>query len=346
MADLRPTPKRGDDERGQLLLIAAFIIAVSFVVLALVVNSAIFTENLATRDDVAGSGEALEYRHEVSQTVGEVLTAINQNNSIDTADQEVVLENNVGHISLQGGIQQSTRGGFVKVPNGSMSTEPGKKVAQDTPREFSNTTADSSADPSGNSWEVVGDVESTRNLKMNITDVGELNPPSNNPFELEIENSTGDTWNMNISRTLSGTAVIVSVNSENVGTRESCTRFIGSDNHIEIDVTRGLVGGDPCHALTQLSDGTDMWFGLENTYSIEFINFKNIEGTYSFIIDDGGSAADRDNFGNDGTSDVSNTDHDPYIREAIYSASVPYNYYTPDTGYETQIEVAPGEVPE
>jgi hypothetical protein len=346
MADLRPTPKRGDGERGQLLLIAAFIIAVSFVVLALVVNSAIFTENLATRDDVAGSGEALEYRHEVSQTVGEVLTAINQNNSIDTADQEDVLENNVGQISLQGGIQQSTRGGFVKVPNGSMSTEPGKKVAQDTPREFSNTTADSSADPSGNSWEVVENVESTRNLKINVTNLGALSLTTTDPFEMELDNGT-DTWRMNISgsSTPAGTLVTVGIESENVGSWESCSR-VTDDGYITIDVTRGLVGGEPCHALTQLSDGTDMWFGLENTYSIEFINFKNIEGTYSFIIDDGSSAADRDNFGNDGTSDVSNTDHDPYIREAIYSASVPYSYYTPDTGYETQIEVAPGEVPE
>ena len=47
MADLK-------GERGQILLIAAFALAVIFIALGLVVNGAIFTENLASQGDASG----------------------------------------------------------------------------------------------------------------------------------------------------------------------------------------------------------------------------------------------------------------------------------------------------
>ena len=164
MADLSPGSRR-EGERGQLLLIGAFIIAVSFVVLALVVNSAIFTENLATRDEVAGSGDALEYRQEVTQSGGDVLTEINQNNSIDTSDQDDKLEENLGYINTQGGLQQSAQGRIVEIENGSVVIETGIKVAQDTSRPFSNTSATSDFPAVVTDWVVVEDVETTRNLR-------------------------------------------------------------------------------------------------------------------------------------------------------------------------------------
>ena len=77
-----------EDDRGQLILVGAFIIAAAFIVLALVVNSAIFTENLATRDDVPGSQDALEFRDEVHQGVSNVIEGTNQNNGQTETDAE------------------------------------------------------------------------------------------------------------------------------------------------------------------------------------------------------------------------------------------------------------------
>jgi hypothetical protein len=339
VADLSPGSRR-EGERGQLLLIGAFIIAVSFVVLALVVNSAIFTENLATRDEVAGSGDALEYRQEVTQSGGDVLTEINQNNSIDTSDQDDKLEENLGYINTQGGLQQSAQGRIVEVENGSVVIETGIKVAQDTSRPFSNTSATSDFPAVVTDWVVVEDVETTRNLRMNITDLDELASPSDpRPFELEIENSSAS-WGMTIIYEDTTDLVTVTVESPTHGSPELCTRT--ATDFIEIDVTRGTVGGEPCHALSQTTDGTPMWFGLEGEYDIKFNNYDSIEGTYSFIIDDGDF--DDDNFG-DGGSNPDDYSYDPYYRDAIYNATVPFNYHTADVGYETEIEIAPGEVP-
>jgi len=339
VADLIPGSRR-EGERGQLLLIGAFIIAVSFVVLALVVNSAIFTENLATRDEVAGSGDALEYRQEVARSGGDVVTEINQNNSIATSDQEDKLEINLGHINTQSGLQQSAQGRIIEVENGSIVTESGIKVAQDTSRSFSNTSATSDFPVLVDDWVVVENVENTRNLRMNITDLSLLVSPTNpQPFELEIENSSAS-WNMTIAYNDVTDLVTVTVESPTHGSPEECTRT--ATDFITIDVTRGTVGGEPCHALSRTTDGTPMWFGLDGEYDIKFNNYDNIEGTYSFIIDDGDF--DDENFG-DGGSNPDDDDHDPYFRDAIYNVTVPFNYYTEDVGYETEIRIAPGEVP-
>jgi len=346
VADLRPR-----EERGQLLLIAAFIIAVSFVVLALVVNSAIFTENLATRDDVAGSGEALEYRHEVEQSVGGMITDINENNTIDTSDQKAELRANVGHINTQGALQQTTQGNIVEVDKSSTTIKKGVKVAQDTPRHFSNTSDGSGFSPTKKDWVVVEDVERTRNLKLNVTNPSALDDSlTSDPFELEIENSTAS-WNMTIiyNGLASPSVATVVVESPNNGSPESCVResinYPEIDNYIEIDVTGGTVAGDPCHALIRKTDGTKLWFDLKNDYDIKFNNFRNIEGTYSFIIDGSSLDFDDKNFGDEGLSNPDNDEHDPYYREAIYSATVPFSYHTAVVGYEADIRVAPGEVP-
>jgi len=35
----------------------------------------------------------------------------------------------------------------------------------------------------------------------------------------------------------------------------------------------------------------------------------------------------------------------PYTEDAVYSLNVSYSYYTAEVGYESEIRVAPGEVP-
>jgi hypothetical protein len=317
------------EERGQIILIAAFILAIAFVVLALVVNSAIFTENLATRDDVAGSQDALQYRHEVAQSVGDNIEAVNDNNTLalDGADESVT------NISTQGGLQQSSLG---RVVNVSFETRvDGTKIAQDNAtRNFTSAGADAD-------WTVAESVSDTRNFQINVTDFSELaDVGDSNPFRV-VANVTGGSvqWNMTIrGNTSSGNSLRIEVETP-TGVSARCDETDVGDSAV-VDVTGGTVAGDPCLALRKLQDpsGTEMWFaaGL-SSYDIEFENGDNIQGTYSFIIGDGGSA---------GTGLVSGSDdHEPYFVTAIYSMTVNYAYYTPSVVYETEIEVAPEEVP-
>lgn len=328
MADLRARWGGRNGERGQLLLIAAFIIAVSFVVLALVVNSAIFTENLATRDDVAGSNDVLDYRHEVEQNVGETIVAINQNNTVlddyISSNLDTPIENNLENFQKQSGIQQASQGRVVDMEF--LGWVLGEKIAQDDPRTFTNVTGGKT------SWTVAENIPATRNMKLNVTQNPGAGPGS--AFEMIVTNS--DEWTLTIADDSPANDVIVEVDRPGVSA-ESCTSEF--DGNLIIDVTGGTVGGEPCHALTRLTDGTPMWFGagVSSGYDIEFENGDELEGTYSFVVMDPGGAGDPGDFGSPGNG--------PYSKHAIYSATVTYEYYTSDIGYETAVRAVPGEVP-
>lgn len=319
MAALNRDTGQSCENRGQLILIAALVLALIFVALALVVNSAIFTENLATRADVPGSDDALEYRYDVIQSLG---TAIEYVNVHHNANKTALRENanaSIGNISEFGGIQQATMGSVVTVSHAD-DFEFGDRVAQTGARNFTNATA-------ADDWTVAADVNRTRNFEINVTDRTSLS--DTDPFRLNV--TDGDTdWTMEIGS--DGTNVTVDVEHPGVG--ETCTRSDPDDPFI-VDVTGGTVAGEPCHALSQNLTGESMWFGtgVDEGYDIRFENGENIEGQYSFVL-------------RDGNVQEGDLPAAAEVTEAIYSLDVRYEYHTPMVTYETDIRVAPGEVPE
>ncbi|ADJ15565.1 DUF7261 family protein [Halalkalicoccus jeotgali] len=65
-------------ERGQLILVTGLTIAVVLVALVVLLNTVIYTENLATRGVDAGGADALEYRAAVVGSVSELIAAENE----------------------------------------------------------------------------------------------------------------------------------------------------------------------------------------------------------------------------------------------------------------------------
>ena len=317
MADLKT------DDRGQLLLVGAFILAAAFVVLALVVNSAIFTENLATRDDVPGSQDALEYRDEVRRGVGDIIRDTNHNNSRTASDAQGSIE----QLGAVAGIDQAVRNRVVSVSH--VSTQPGIKIAQDQPRELTNNA-------SSDDWTLATDVNRTRNVRLNVTDF--------NSGTVEfVVNGTSDEWVMSISETGAGTDAEVTVSTPG-GTTSSCVRE--NTDTIFVDVTAGTVDGEPCPALSRLSDGTEMQFGagVDPGYNISIRNGDAVEGMYSMILEDVGGAGAFDPLG--GNNYGSAPDEPYYLTGSgvVYSITVHYEFYTPQVGFETDVRAAPGEV--
>jgi len=319
-----------DDDRGQLLLVGAFIIAAAFVVLALVVNSAIFTENLATRDDVPGSQDALEYRDELRQGTATVIENTNRNNSRTDSDAEASLSE-FGVIS---GTDQATRNRIVSVSH--VSTTPGIKIAQDQPRELTSNATDAD-------WTLATDVNRTRNVQLNVT---ELNSFASGDFTLVLnETGSGAQWRMTVTETGGGDDVEVSVSPPGVSSH-SCVRE--DTDAVAIDVTGGTVDAEPCPALSRLSDGTEMQFGtgISSEYNVSVEHGDAVNGTYAMILEDDGVASPHersgDNFG-DPPGEPYHTDRLD-LSDAVYSMTVHYEFYTPQVGYEADVRVAPGEV--
>ena len=73
-----PTDETSD--RGQILVIVGLLIAVIFVALALVLNSAIFAENLSTRETADSEGPS-SYATDTGSTVADVYNRTNDNDT-------------------------------------------------------------------------------------------------------------------------------------------------------------------------------------------------------------------------------------------------------------------------
>lgn len=328
-----------DSDRGQLLLVAVLVLAASFIVLALVINSAIFTENLATREDVAGSEEALGYRAVVADSVSESVVAGNEEQSLSsTSDLEEHVKTGVTLLRTQSALSQAMRGGVVSVSY--QTSTGGQRIAQDNAtRNLTSTGGDAA-------WTVADDVNRVRNVRFSFTDVDTLGTLGlvNSPFRLNIEDSSGDTWELSVSNEtvlgiLDSNETAIRVERPD-GTDAECVRQQAeSGDPLTVDVTGGTVRDEPCHALRQLSDGTDMYLGtgLGTPREISFENSDNVEGTYSMVIDNGNPEGSNLNSGY--------SPDGPYFTNALYDVTLSYAYQSHAVFYDDTIRVAPGEVP-
>jgi hypothetical protein len=304
-------PHRSD--RAQLILVTAFALAAISLGLAIIVNSAIFTENLATRSENVDSTEALEYRHTTTQLTAEVMEYANTFNS----SSEAALWQNVSHgvraINDYSGIQQSRSGAAIALEL-NRSTN-GSRIFQTDGTDF---TANGTT--SGD-WTLATNVEQTRAFEINVSSF------PGNGFAVVVNGT--DEWRAEIDS--SGIDV-----ERPSGASETC-----SVTPETIDLTGATVNGEPCPALIDTTTGEPLQFGagVSGDYAIEFENPDDIEGGYSLVVDN----SSLDAVTNDNYADDTSPGNNPQVTPAIYSAVVRMEYQTPEIDYRTMVRVAPGE---
>jgi hypothetical protein len=326
----------GGRERGQLLLVGVLVLAAMFIVLALVVNSAIFAENLATREDVPGSEEAVEYRAELVDGIGEIVVAINEDENVTSRSE---LENHtrteIAMVRSRGGLSQALSGAVVEV--GYASTTGGHRIAQEN---ASRNLTDRNATEH---WTVAEDVTRVRNVGFQLRDVDTGNFSSG--FEMTVSNS--DTWSLSVSEEgltgvgadgLGADEVAVTVET-GTGDQAECVRDKpNATSPLTIDVTGGTVDEEPCHALNRQADTTPMWLGagVNSPYDIEFDDGDSVNGTYSMVVE---------NASFDASLRSGYNESEPYVMDALYDVELSYAYQNHAVAYEDTLRVAPGEVP-
>jgi hypothetical protein len=317
-------------------MVAALVLAAAFVVLALVVNSAIFTENLATRADVAGSDEALGYRAEVVDSVEETVVDGNADAALGTQSAlESYTEREVVSLRKRSGFRQAIRGGVVDIEY--LGLTMGERIAQDN-RSRNLTSRNAAVD-----WRLADDVNRLRNVQFEFTEIDTDGPLTDEPFRMVLDDN-GDIWRLSVSSEGGILGAIganeVEVVVETPSDSAQCVRDEpAAGDPLTVDVTGGTVAGEPCHALTRLSDGTQMWLGtgLGSGFDIEFENSDGVNGSYSMVYESGTSNPTALNAGHD--------PDEPYVADALYDVEVSYAYQSHSVAYETDIRVAPGEVP-
>lgn len=309
MADLSD---RG--RRGQILLVTGFALAVAFVALALVLNSVIYTENLATRSESTtsdpvshartlerGTADVLEYVNEHNTSLAATYAGLGANlsrgiaNITDIATRHQLAEGQVTADSLL----RDFDGTWLRQTNAS--------------RNFTNRNLATEWSP------VNASAGGARSLRIFVADTGVLTTGSSR-FEVSASDGT-DNWRLQIGSTS------VTVTDAAGTTTSTATPALGS---FWVNVSAGTLAGSEFAAL-------DFGDDLGTIQSIEFENARNIEGTYRLMVNR--SRSNVDTAGVDYAPDTTG----PFTERALYGAVVGVDYERRNLVYKTDLRVIPGE---
>lgn len=316
--------------RGQIILIAAFALAVIFLTLALVVNSAIFTENLASRSDTTGSGDALAERAVVAANVGDAIEAANRNNYSSDSELQTAVENSIIAYQSESGPRQAASGQLTDVRY--LSLETGERITY---------TGGSTFDGPGTEYNLAEDIDRTPNgngTRAFVINATSMPSSRSAAFNISVVGPNGARWTTEIWEGDDGAGTdYVNISTERVDLTGAvvadyeCGISEGSTNAPLIAITDGTINGRPCAALGTTGSGENLHFGAgtDAEYDIRFENANNIAGNYTLVVFDGGTSP---------TITTAGT-----ARNALYQVTVRYDYETTNIEYTTEIRVAPGE---
>ena len=310
-----------DGSRAQLVLVGGLVIAVGLVALAIVLNSGIYTHNLASRADPIAS-EAVGNAVVVDDSVEGLVEFAVRDDPNDNDAQNATVEAGVPDISAQLSRESARRGVLTNATV--VALFPGTTVRQTADREFSD-----GASPADPSWEVADDAHGIRDFRMDVdrsslTDRGLLSfPISSTVFNVTFQ-TTPDDVVVSVYQDSGTTAVLVT--DEATGRMFGpCTDSTGS--RTEIDLTGATVAGEHCAALERLGD-------LPRPYDVEFDGGDRAIGSYSLVANTTETPAGT--VGSPG-------DSGPSGLETLYSVRVDVRFQSHRVDYRTNVTAAPGE---
>jgi len=303
------------NDRGQMLLVGGLAVAVSIVVLIVLLNSAIYTQNVATRGSGAQADEPLEYRAAMEDATAALLDAENERNYTERAALWANATEAIHNVSA--GLREQWVGSVAAAALDSRTLHNGTYVVQ-------NDTRSLTGDTGGTNWTVVTGAEAVRSFELNLTRVeGETLDldPVNGSTRINVSGG-GSTWQLYaFNDSVNGPTIAVKNGSESTPSA-ACTFDFGD----RIDLTEGTVGGTDCPELSFAKGTTAPW-----NVSVTYGNKTN--GTYSLTANTTQTGA----LHGPGSADS------PRWEPRIYSADLELSYRTPDLLYEVAVGVAPGE---
>lgn len=300
----------GARDRGQLILIAGFVLAVTLVALALVLNAAIFTENLATRSETVDASDAQTYQRATENAARESFHYAHNVNNGTYSELDGNVTDAMADYYTQTAPEAAIDGRIVNV---SADTTEGTNISGGDGGDFTNAAGSSD-------WDLARDVSSTRQFTVFVSDPTQLANPGDPEFRVTAEDGS-DRWALNM--TIDG-AVTVWINDS--GSYSSCTFSpSGPGGGFWVNVTEQTIDDGSCSGLN--------WGDKPDTYNLGYENPSNVEGRYSLVVDTD----------TDGTSVDANYGSEPRARDHLYSMTVDIAYETDELVYETDVRIAPGE---
>jgi len=333
-------------DRAQMLLIVSLLIASVFVGLALVVNSAIYAENLATRETSGDTTESLEHVQLVERDLQEL---IDKSNAAVTGDDYDAVNNSYGSdLGLWSNSQERRYGATGRHVNYEQEYVTEGTRIQQTNMSRNFTAGNESAGKE--EWSPVNGTTETGEFEMTIQRLSLLDATTatidemvSKAFHVVIEKkSSGDTWRIYLYRgVLPDTGyVLVETPSENFSalslnfssyTGNSCA---SQSENITMDLVNASFGGEHC---SELEFYTDEMTG--NSHNISYRNTKTsglggivekedrVTGTYNITVD---TRADRTPYYDPDSGD------NPSAKAVIYESAVTIEFETRQTRHSNE----------
>lgn len=253
----------GRRDRGQIIVITALVVAVLFVGLALVLNSAIYAENLSTRETGEQSSAVLQERHTVQQDLQyqidraneQILGGATDYTGASTSFRSIVAtygESKANEIALAGRIlalqredqtegtqiRQQTDGNFTA--GGDIESHPDWKLA-------ANTTQ------AGN-FEIEVQRDSILNISDDLVSDGNVEHLLDAAFHVKISNGS-DEWRVFVFQEVTGNISIVTERGEREDIEDRALNTSLDDRcsvvaeRARIDLANGTLAGQQCDQL-------------------------------------------------------------------------------------------------
>jgi hypothetical protein len=280
---LRPEDGR---DRGQLLVIIALVLGMVFVALAIVVNAAIFTENLATRETV-DSERTAAFTGDVERALAVRYNRTNAKGSHTASDARETFDDTFRTWTDQRSNVSATEGGFY---DADWTTHVGWRL---------NQSSDDSFAPADNrdatEWTVVEDTRNVSMLRLNVTrdDLHDASSASDveNAFRLSVSDGSMD-WELYVFQDSNDIVVHQGTNpggfaslSDLLSDSDTCKKR--NTDRTVIDFLTLKVGDVNCPVLAFEDD-------LSGPVTIRYENVnvsgtERINGTYTVVVNGSGA---------------------------------------------------------
>lgn len=326
MENLIPTMDENTDTRGQLFIIGAIALAITFVALTLLLNTAIYTENVAARGENVGGTGINKFMSETVENAEQSMARINKDTNKDATDLEREINHGWGPMVVE---RYGSQGILAQV--WLEETEPGEYAAQVEERDFTNPYA---SDPEN--YRLIHDTPYTRDFMLHV-DPAETNDEEEVTFDITFGGDFETNTVVTVRQGQFGDRVEVEVDGE---VCEATTDDEGSPDHVTVDITSGEVGGQHCTPLTNVFEDDELSLGEH--YHVNFNDAQAISGTWEINVPEEGNVGWDSGLTNSYRPDFED-DSDYEIKDIVYSTTFDLSYSDQRDSYTNMLRVAPGE---
>lgn len=306
-------------QRGQVILVTGFALAISFVALALVMNSVIYTENLATRSESAKASDAVKVADDMADGTESLINYANNHNNSTYGNLQDNVTTAIDDIDRINGDQQAVAGQAVSLSL--VESNNGTLIKQtNNSRTFENDNA-----VPGTDWVPLTNIGEINRATLGITKMAEVNASLTNFVTYTFNASDGaDTWELTL--------------------RNYSTAYAQDRDKFEIEVEGTTLGNYSAGTIIDLKNGSingsaepdlELGEGIGPIEEIEFEDGDNVEeGNYTIFVQNDSNALDT-------PADYNTSGGSPSFERYLYNATIRVQYEERRMEYATDIDIVP-----